>query len=829
MSLVTAEKTTKVAIILDGQEVRADGDRTILDVCRENNIRIPTLCHDEQLEPIGSCQMCVVELEGHGLVISCNTRVADGMEIRTDSAKVVAARKKALRQLLAEHYGDCVAPCQNACPAGIDIQGYLALIARGAYKEAVELIKERLPLPAIIGRICPHPCEQACRRNLVDEPLSICSLKRFAADQEMLGNEKFVPMIEPATGFKIAIVGGGPAGLSAAYYLAKDGHAVTIFEALPKPGGMLRYGIPDYRLPQDILDKEISTITDMGVVIKTNTALGKDFTIGSLFDNGFNAVFLAIGAHQSTKMNVEGENLEGVLPGTDFLKTAAMGQKVDVGKRVAVIGGGNTAIDAARVAFRMGAGEVTIVYRRSRAEMPATDWEVEEAEEEGVKLRFLAAPVRIIGDNGRVSAIECIRMALGEPDASGRRRPEPIPRSQFTLEVDSVIAAIGQRTDLSGLKGGKEAASASEPNNIALERGNILAHSKSMLTSVKGVFAGGDCVTGAATAVEAVAAGRKAAVAISRYLKGKEPVTNDKPFEITKGKLNEVSENEFVHVEHRPRQKMPKLSPHERKETYEEIELGFSEEAARREASRCLECGCKAQYDCDLRDLATEYEIESMTASRNLRLYPRDLSHPFVERDPNKCIACSRCVRICQEVQGVGALSLGYRVTTTGGTDGSLMDTTCVSCGQCTATCPVGALVKKNGLRPAYEVKTVCPYCGVGCGIYLGMRGGVIVNTRADFENPVSRGNLCVKGQFGHDFINHPDRLRTPLIKRDGKFVEATWDEALALVAAKFANYKGDQFGALCSARATNEENYVFQKFVRGVMGTNNIDHCARL
>ncbi|MBI4832907.1 MAG: FAD-dependent oxidoreductase [Candidatus Lindowbacteria bacterium] len=832
MSTVTVgEKVTLAKITIDGQEVLANSEYTILEVCKENNISIPTLCHDEQLNPVGSCQMCVVELEGHGLVTSCNTRVADGMEIRTSSAKVIASRKKTLKTLLAEHYGDCVAPCQKVCPAGIDIQGYLALIARGAYTEAVELIKERLPIPGVIGRICPHPCEQACRRNLVDEPLSICSLKRFAADQEASGSRKFVPAIKPSTGFKVAVVGGGPAGLSAAYYLAREGHAVTIFEALPKAGGMLRYGIPDYRLPQHILDKEIDSIKDMGVKIITGAALGKDFTIRSLLAGGYNAVFLALGAHQSQKMRVEGEKLDGVLPGTNFLRDAAMGKPVNIGKRVAVIGGGNTAIDAARVSLRLGAEEVTIIYRRSRTEMPATDWEVEEAEEEGVKLRFLAAPERIIGENGKVKAIECIKMSLGEPDASGRRRPEPVPRSQFILNVDSVIAAIGQKPELSALSAGGDISvlsPVSEESTIAIERGNIAAHSETLLTNMKGVFAGGDCVTGAATAVEAVAAGRKAAMAIDRYLKGEDLAEPEKPFEITKGKLDEVNESEFAHFERKPRAKMPKLPEHERCKGFPEVEFGFPEEVARKEASRCLECGCKAGHACDLRDLATEYEIDSMTATRNLRLYPRDLSHPFVERDPNKCITCSQCVRVCQDVQGVGALSLGYRVAPVGSSL-SLMDTTCVSCGQCVAMCPVGALVRKKGLKPAREVKTICPYCGVGCGIYLGVRGDFVVDVRADFDNPVSRGNLCVKGQFGHEFINHPDRLKTPLIKKNGKFVEASWDEALDLIASKLPQYKGDQFAALSSARCTNEDNYVFQKFVRGVMGTNNVDHCARL
>ena len=807
---------SEVKLILDGQEVLASTDQTILEVCRKNGITIPMFCYDEQLEPDASCQMCVVELGEHGLVTSCNTRVADGMVIQTRSDLVISTRKRTLEALLAEHHGDCVAPCQIACPAGIDIQGYLALIARGACTEAVQLIKERLPLPGIIGRVCPHPCEDACRRNIVDDPLPICALKRFAADH----SKEYTPETKPASGFKVAIVGAGPAGLSAAYYLALEGHSVTIFEALPKSGGMLRYGIPDYRLPPDVLDGEVDAILKLGVELKTGQALGKDFTLESLSSDGFNAVFLGIGAHKSSSMRVEGEDLDGVLPGTDFLRSVVLGSPMELGNKVAVIGGGNTAIDAARTSLRLGADEVTIVYRRSRAEMPATYWEVDEAEEEGIKLHFLAAPVKIHAKNGRVGSIECIKMELGEPDDSGRRRPVPIDGSEFTIDVTAVIAAIGQKP---------ETAPIDEYEDMEFKWGNIVVAGDSMLTGMKGVFAGGDCVTGAATAVEAVAAGRKAAVAIDRYLNGEDLADDAAAFDISKGrKLEEVDAADFAHFERIPHERMPALSPEERRTSFIEAELGYPDEMAVRQAERCLECGCKAGHDCRLRDFATDYDVDSTVVTKGLSLYPRDFSHPFVERDPNKCIVCGRCVRICQEVQGAGAISVNYRVTSTGASE-SLLDTTCVSCGLCIESCPVGALVSKNSLEPDREVRTICPYCGVGCGLYLGVRGGEIVDVRGDFDNPSNNGNTCVKGRFGHDFVNHPDRLTTPLIRKNGEFAEASWDEALDMISERLAEHKGDQFAALSSARCTTEENYLFQKFVRGVMGTNNVDHCARL
>lgn len=748
--------------------------------------------------------------------------------MHSDSQPVIAARKKRLEEFLAAHYGDCTAPCRLACPAGVDIQGYLALIARGQYRDAVALIKESIPMPAVIGRVCPHPCEEACRRNLVDQPLAICSLKRFAADRDFeLGEDSYIPPVEPDSGYRVAIIGAGPAGLSAAFYLTRMGHAVEVFEALPKAGGMLRYGIPDYRLPQDVLDREVAAIERLGVKIKTGCALGKDITIQKLLKDGFNAVFIGVGAQRSQRINVDGEELEGVLPGTDFLRAAAMGKPTKVGRKVAVIGGGNTAIDAARTALRLGVEEVTIVYRRSRAEMPASDWEIEEAEEEEVRLHFLAAPARIIGQDGKVSGLACIEMALGEPDESGRRRPEPIPGSEFTLPVDTVIAAIGQTPDVSFIEA-EEATP--DGGSIGIAKGNVIvANPDTLQTDMRGVFAGGDAVTGPARAVDAMAQGRKAAVSIDRYLRGVVLEDGIKPFNWSKGRLDEIDKAEFADVERQPRREMPRLRPQERRDNFEEMELGYTEEMAKTEAQRCLSCGCKAVDYCDLRRLAAEYGVSDTPARRTKQICKVDKSHPFIEIDANKCVACVRCVRTCLDVQNVGALSFCYRVTVPPYA-GSLLNTNCESCGQCVASCPVGALTAKDRLPPLEEVSSVCPYCGVGCGILLGTIGDAVVSVRAEEDNPANRGRLCVKGRFGiPEFVNHQDRLTAPLIKKDGAFVEATWDEALDLIESKLSKYRGEQFAAIASAKCTNEENYLIQKFTRAVMGTNNVDHCARL
>ena len=804
--------TTRLTVTVDGTEISVDQERTVLELCKEHNIYIPTLCYAEKLIPNGSCGICVVELEDYGLVSACTTMAADGMVIRTDSREVLAIRKERLDELLRIHYGDCEAPCSIACPAHIDVQGYIALIRRGAYSEASELIRENLPLPATIGRVCTRPCEVACRRNLVDEPLSIRNLKRFAADYEIVSNYKKLPEKQPPTNKRVAVVGSGPAGLTAAYYLSLKGHEVVIFEALPKSGGMLRYGIPDYRLPQDILDNEIDTILSLGVELKTNKALGKDFSIKSLKADGFHAVFLGIGAHDSYKMRIEGEDLKEVWLGTDFLRMTALGKSPALnGKSVAVIGGGNTAIDASRSALRLEAKAVTILYRRSRVEMPASTWEIEEAEEEGIELNFLAAPVRIIGNKGSVKELECIKMVLGEPDASGRRRPLPVAGSEFTIPVDIVIAAVGQMPDLSCL---------GEDQDLELGLQNIKVDPETMMTNVNGVFSGGDCVTGAATAIEAVAAGKTAAISIDNFLKTGVPLKPDMPFSIRKGELEEIDAREFDNIERVPRRGVPTLRSDERKNDFVEFEKAFTEDMALKETVRCLECGCKAAENCTLRDLSTENAISIMT-NKDSYQFPVSKSHAFIERDPNKCIVCGLCVQICNEIQGCGALHIDYRV--------GEFKSTCEACGQCMAVCPTGALVSKKDLEPDHEVTTTCPYCGCGCSFKLGVRGDAIVKVTAAEGNPANEGQLCVKGQFGNDFINHPARLTEPLIKRDGEFVKATWDEALSLVAEKLAGYKGGQFASISSAKCSNEENYLIQKFTRAVMKTNNIDHCARL
>jgi heterodisulfide reductase subunit A-like polyferredoxin len=476
-------------------------------------------------------------------------------------------------------------PCRAACPAGVNVQGYVALVREGKYKEALELIRRENPLPIVCGRICFHPCETKCERGKLDEPVAVNALKRFVTDWELKHEkEEKVEPIPKIHEEKIAIVGSGPTGLAAAYALVKKGYPVTVFESLHEVGGMLRVGIPEYRLPKNLLEIEIKRIRDLGTEIQTGTVIGKDLTIEQLQQKGYKAILIAVGAQESWKLGIEGEDLKGVIHTLDFLKDVNLGKKVELGERVAVIGGGNVAVDAARTALRLGAKKVGILYRRSRAEMPAFSAEAKEAENEGIEFQFLVAPKRILGENGKVTALECVRMELGEPDESGRRRPIPVKGSEFVINLDAVIPAIGEAPDVSFLPAGAKVTG----------RKTIECDPLTLETSLLGIFAGGDVVSGPATVVDAIAAGKRAAVSIDRYLRGED---------LKVGREEEIKLAEEVSkegVEKKYRQVMPLLPVEKRVGSFEEVETGFTEEMALQEAQRCLSCGgCSECLECE--------------------------------------------------------------------------------------------------------------------------------------------------------------------------------------------------------------------------------------
>ncbi len=477
------------------------------------------------------------------------------------------------------------APCKAACPAHISVQGYVALTAQGRYRDALKLIKKDNPLPAICGRVCHHPCESVCTRGNLDEPVAIDFIKRFVADLDLNSETRHVPQIKEPREEQVAVIGAGPAGLTCAYYLAIEGYRVTIFEKLPVSGGMLAAGIPEYRLPRSTINAEIEVIKDLGVEIKTGVEIGKDVQIQELREKGFKAFFLGIGSHLCRLLNIEGEDLEGVTPGVDFLRDVNLGNRVALGDHIAVIGGGNVAMDAVRTAKRLGAKDPFILYRRSMEEMPANEEEIEECLEEGIRINTLTNPVRIIGKQGKATAVECVKMELGEPDESGRRRPAPIEGSNFTIPVDGVIQAIGQQSDWSCL--GPECAC------TLSERGTMNVDPVTLQSEDPDIFAGGDAVTGPRTVIEAIAAGKDAAVSIDRFLKGTD---------LSEGRIKQWSPVEDIDLEgyaKSPRRIMPRLSPRKRIKNFKEVQLGFTEEQAQEEARRCVSCGiCSECYSC---------------------------------------------------------------------------------------------------------------------------------------------------------------------------------------------------------------------------------------
>jgi len=472
-------------------------------------------------------------------------------------------------------------PCRVACPAGVNAQGYVALISQGKFKEALEVLRRTMPFAGVCGRVCTHPCEKDCERGKVDQPIAIRALKRFMADYELkAGREKATP-VEMTKEEKIAIVGSGPAGLACAYDLVRQGYPVTVFESAPEAGGLLRYGIPEYRLPKEVINNEISYIQELGVEIKTDTPV-RDLT--KIFNEGYKAVFMGTGAGISQKMGIPGEDTLGVLHALDFLRQVNFGVKVSLGNKVAIVGGGNAAVDAARIAQRLGVKEITVVYRRGRAEMPAIPSEIEEMEREGVKIKFLATPVKVLSKDNKVMGIQCIRMELGTPDASGRRRPVPIKGSEFTIDVDNVIMAIGQGVDKATL-----------PEGLDYTNWETLSVDPITLqTNIDGVFAGGDAVSGPADVIAAVAAGKEAAISIDRYLSGQD-LKEGRPE--VREKVKDVPKEGVVEKE---RVVMPTLDLGKRVGSFAEVELGFDEKTAIEEAKRCLNCAvCSECRECE--------------------------------------------------------------------------------------------------------------------------------------------------------------------------------------------------------------------------------------
>lgn len=505
---------------------------------------------------------------------------------------ILEVRTVSQRLLHLNAYEDALAPCAQTCPAEIDIPRYIGHIRKGEYEEAVNTIRERNPLLLACGRVCPHPCETYCRRGIEDEPVSINQLKRFVADYEMNSGRRLPIACAPDTGKRVAVIGGGPAGLSCAYFLRRAGHHPEIFEAMPKLGGMLRYGIPEYRLPKKVLDWEIEGILNLGIEDHTNVRLGVDFDFGSLIASGFDAVFFSVGAWNDYNLGIPGEDLDGCFTGIDFLAKIGNNEKVRIGRRVAVIGGGNTAIDCCRTLLRKGVDKVYLVYRRTRKEMPANEVEIVASEHEGIEFVFLAAPNKVIGnEDNQVTGLEYLKMELGEPDASGRRRPVPVEGSETVLDVDMIITAIGQSPLLSFRGKGDRL------DELEITRWNTFEVDQTTCqTNVPYIFAAGDSATGPALVVDAIGGGRKAARSIDQFLKGK-PVL-PQPHALLNKHIPGTIWESVEGVARKKRTQMPELAVAERINNLNEVDLVISEADALYESNRCLSC-CRLCYNPD--------------------------------------------------------------------------------------------------------------------------------------------------------------------------------------------------------------------------------------
>ncbi len=723
-------------IEIDGRTLTAREGQTILEVCRDAGIEVPTLCYEPKLPGFGACRMCVVEVEGEDTPpISCSREAEAGMVVQTQTQRLREIRKTNLELIFSDHNAYCLPPCQNKCPSHIDIPGFLKANTEGDFVESTRIFKRTIPFPSTLGRVCPAPCEEHCRRDEVEEAIAIRDSHRYAGDQVLKAQAEGVkPPLpfdqQPSTGKRVAVIGSGPTGMSAAYYLSLSGHEVTVYERDPEAGGMLRYGIPEYRLPKErVLEPEYEAVWELGARLVTGAELGVDFTIDDLQNQGFDAVLVAIGCYDTNKLGIPGEDADGVIDGLEYLRVATLGLPYPEhkGKRVVVIGGGFTSMDCSRTSVRQGCTETTLVYRRDMKDMPAAD-EVHEMLEEGARAIFQASPTRVVTDkDDKVTGVEFQRMALGEPDASGRRRPQPVEGTEFIIDCDRVLLAIGQGPKLDWLEHGAEGIEKTK-------RWRLDADAVTFGTGRAGVFGAGDVRTGAATVVEAIAEGRRASYAIDAYLQGQDLDEIRTRQTLAEPQPEFLSIVPYTSEVKEPRIRLKAMPAEERNSSYVEYEIPYTAEEAMSESARCLQCTCEAIGYCDLRRQGIEYgttlqTLEPKRTGLSFRSvsenrftgtnhdYIRDDSHSFILREPSRCIDCGRCANVCREVVGAACydfMRTGFDTLVTTPLDMSLNTTPCVSCGRCAETCPTGALMPKPRVLEKYEVdESRCILCGI--------------------------------------------------------------------------------------------------------------------
>ena len=667
---------------IDNRVLEFNSGDTIHSVASRNGIKIPTLCYDQRFPHYTSCFVCIVKDEVSGkLIPSCSVKAAEEMKIITNDEEILKSRKLALELLLSEHDADCFSPCKTACPAGIDVRDYILYSRTGQELEGFLKIREKNPLVASVGRVCPAFCEEDCSRNNIDETLNIRLLKRYLGDvvysekyDELLKKEKALINKKGITK-NIAIVGGGPSGLSAAYYLVMNGHNVTIYDENKELGGMLRYSIPPYRLPREILDKEIDSIIRLGVKVKTSTKIDANNVedLSSIYDH----VISATGTWKESTLGIGEEKINNIMPALNFLKDVWTDKIKTVGKKVIVIGGGNSAIDAARTALRLGAKEVGIVYRRTRTQMPANKVEIDDALKEGVKLFELYFPASI--SDGKIT-FKVMELSP-ELDDSGRNKIKDTGKTS-EMDFNFLTYAVGQKPGMDAKLFEKTC---------------------------------GDASLGATTVIEAVADGRRIAFELMKdndnellfYSSRKKGVL---PYNVYKKILAQ-----------RPKH----LDAKKRIKDFSEVENGYKIKMAVTESSRCINCGCAAIDDCELRKYSIEYAADPLRFKQKndtgVATTYQDVSTDFFIHEPGKCIKCGRCVSVCDHVAGSSALSFigrGLNVSVSSNTNNSIKDSTCMLCGMCIDACPTGALVERNNDAVWHYEKdkvTECDWCILKC------------------------------------------------------------------------------------------------------------------
>ena len=823
-----------VNIKINNQPLVAPQGETILNVCKSVGIDIPALCHDPKLKPFSSCFVCVVAIKGYrNHQPSCSTIVQEGMEIFTNTPEVVKSRKMALELLLSNHYADCVAPCTLTCPAGVDVQGYISLIEKGLYQEAVALIKETNPLPAVCGRVCVRPCEDECRRQLTEDniPVGIDYLKRYVSDFDLVSESPFTPEVKPANGKKAAIIGSGPAGLTAAYYLQIAGFQADIYEQKEAAGGWLRYGIPEYRLPNAILDREIANITKLGAKIFTNQQLGKNLLYADLVQK-YDAIFLAIGAQEGDLLGIGEKPAPNLISGIDFLKkNAETGNDLNLrGKKVVVVGGGNTAMDCCRSARRCGSTDVIVLYRRTEADMPANPIEIHESKVEGVEYIFLAAPKAVYyNEKGELTGLQCIRMKAEKQPGSKRSNIVPIEGSEFDLPCDLVLPATGQKIEYNVLEHINEYYA---PQSLQLNKWKTLdANETTLQMNIPNIFAAGDAVTGPTNIIQAIAGGKTAAQYIEQYVFNIPFQAPALPF-ISKKENFKVQEKEDYQNRFTPchRYEMPVLDKTERN-NFDEVELGYkNKELVLEEAERCLECGCIAFYDCKLQQYSTQYGAHQKQYEGEYQKSEINSQHPQIELDNNKCILCGRCVRVCREYSGNRAWEFfkrGFKTYIAPNLEDNLLESTCDGCGLCVDTCPTGALTENFKTKPLplpYEkVPAIDPFGSEGFEVNLLMYKNKVYGATAR-EGIVNQYGLINREiKFGYSVFNRKDRITQPMLRENGKLHPISVEKAIERIKKEVSKVKSEENIISVDPTMTNESMYMIQKWARAGVKTNSL------